>query len=71
MELSDNQILAIIVGGFVSTLFIRVLTFVIKSRCRQIKCCCVECERDVIDQANLRNTVIRDVEMPSMNSTRV
>ena len=71
MELSDNQILAIIVGGFVSTLFIRVLTFVIKSRCRQIKCCCVECERDVIDQTNLRNTVIRDVEMPAMNSTRV
>lgn len=62
--LNDNQILAIIVGGFVSTLFVRVLTFLIKSRCRQIKCCCMECERDVIDQNNLRNTVIRDIEMP-------
>tara|TARA_R110002012_G_scaffold133271_1_gene286425 strand:+ start:624 stop:836 length:213 start_codon:yes stop_codon:yes gene_type:complete len=62
--LNDNQILAIIVGGFVSTLFIRVLTFLIKSRCRQIKCCCIECERDVINQANLNNTIIRDIEMP-------
>ena len=67
--LNDNQILAIIVGGFISTIFIRVLTFVIKSRCSKIKCCCVECERDVINQANLNNTIIRDIEMP--NTARV
>ena len=67
--LNDTQIMAIIIGGFVSTLFIRILTFLIKSRCRQIKCGCIECERDVINQANLNNTVIRDIEMP--NTARV
>jgi len=68
VELDNKIVLAIVVGSFVSGLFIRVLTFIIKSRCRNIKCCCVECERDVINQANLNNTIIRDIEIPQITS---
>jgi len=71
VELDSRTVLAIVVGSFVSTIFIRVLTFVIKSRCRKIKCACIECERDVIDQNNLRNTVFRDVSLPNLGTSSV
>ena len=31
------------------------LTFMLKSRCRVIKCCCLSCERDTIPPADLNN----------------
>ena len=30
-----------------------ILTFLLKSRCRTIECCCIKCERDVIPPNNL------------------
>lgn len=32
-----------------------ILTFLLKSRCRTIKCCCIECERDVIPVRDLNS----------------
>ncbi len=42
-----------------------ILTFLLKSRCRTIKCCCVECERDVIpvNQLNTVEVTARNVPM--------
>jgi len=32
-----------------------VLSFILKSRCRTITCCCIKCERDVIPPSELNN----------------
>ena len=32
-----------------------VLSFILKSRCRTITCCCIKCERDVIPPNELNN----------------
>ena len=34
------------------------LTFILKSRCRNINCCCISCERDVLPPADLNNVSI-------------
>ena len=34
------------------------LSCVLKSRCSRIKACCVECDRDVVSEAELRNVEV-------------
>ena len=34
------------------------LAYFLKSRCRTVKCCCIECERDVIPIAPSQITVV-------------
>ncbi len=55
MELTESFILAVLglVGGGGSAC----LVYFLKSRCKTIKCCCIECEREVIPNvtANIHN----------------
>jgi len=46
MELTESFILAVLglVGGGGSAC----LVYFLKSRCKTIKCCCIECQREVI-----------------------
>jgi len=46
MQITESFILAILgmVGGGGSAC----LVYFLKSRCKTIKCCCIECERDVL-----------------------
>jgi len=46
MEITESFILAVLglIGGGGSAC----LVYFLKSRCKTIKCCCMECERDVI-----------------------
>ncbi len=64
VELSDNLVIMLVVGGFSSVVIVRILSFVIKSRCTKIKCLCGECERDVITSTDIDKDVIRDIEIP-------
>ncbi len=66
IESEEKIVIIIIIATFTSGIVVRLLSFLIKSRCRNIECCCIKCERDVVDQANLRNTVLRDIEMPQV-----
>lgn len=56
MIVSESFIIALVgigsacVGGF--------LTFLLRSRCRTIKCCGVECERDVLSPTSFSNANI-------------
>ena len=60
LPVSEGFILALF-GGFVG--FVGgILTCALKSRCSRIKCCCVECERDVLPPADLNTATI---EMPT------
>ena len=54
--LDDTFILSLV--GIVGGGGIYLLTFMLKSRCRVINCCCVSCERDVIPPADLNNVSI-------------
>ena len=38
-----------VLGVFMSCLS-GILVYMLKSRCKKIKCACIECERDVLDQ---------------------
>ena len=38
--------------GFIITLVSVISRCMVKSRCTNIKCCCVSCDRDVIDENN-------------------
>lgn len=62
MPVSEGFILAII--GIASGLCGAFLSFMLKSRCAKIKCCCVECERNVIDAKDLE---IADVKVKNVN----
>ena len=64
IEAKDHIVIIVIIATFTSGAFIRLLSFLIKSRCKNIECCCIKCERDVVNQNNLGNTVLRDIEMP-------
>ena len=35
------------------------------SRCRHMKCCCIECDRDVVDENILERDMIREDEKPN------
>ena len=39
-----------------------VLTCALRSRCSKIKCCCIECDRQVLTAAEMRNT---NIEIPT------
>lgn len=41
--------------GIVVTCFSGMLVYLLKSRCTRIRCACIECDRAVISEANLRN----------------
>lgn len=71
MKMRDEHVLILILCSFSAGVLVRLLTFVIKSRCTRLKCCGSECTRDVISQDNLANTVIRDVEIPTNLGNRV
>lgn len=57
---SEGFMIAIF-GGF-SALIAGVLSCALKSRCTRIKCCGVECERNVIPASELNNV---HVEIPT------
>jgi len=73
MELNtpDNIVLVIIIMTFGSGILLRFLTFIIKSRCRRLACGCMECERDVVSENNLRTTVLRDIELPAIDRSNI
>ena len=54
--LDDTFILALV--GIIGGGSVYCLTFILKSRCRVINCCCLSCERDVIPPADLNNIQI-------------
>ncbi len=60
---SEGFILALV--GFGATAFGACLTFILRSRCTSIKCCCVEIQRQVLQQDELAaNTIeLRDVNV--------
>jgi hypothetical protein len=49
--LDDTFILSLI--GIIGGGGLYLLTYMLKSRCRVIECCCVRCERDTIPPADL------------------
>ncbi len=53
LPISESFILTAfgIVTGFIGA----TLTFCLKSRCSEIRCCCVYCKRDVIPAAEINN----------------
>lgn len=52
----------ITVIGLVMTCISGVLVYFLKSRCRSIKCCGMECERDVIDLERVRRSTLESSE---------
>ena len=54
--LDDTFILSLV--GIIGGGGLYCLTFILKSRCRDIECCCVRCERDVIPPTDLNNVSI-------------
>ena len=59
LPVSEGFILALF-GGFVG--FVGgILTCALKSRCSRIKCCCLECDREVLPPKDLNSV---NVEMP-------
>jgi len=58
LPVSEGFIISII--GIFGGIFGGFLTFLLRSRCKNIKCCCVECEREVL-QGNELQAVQVDV----------
>jgi len=50
-----NDIFILNLIGIIGGGCIYCLTFILKSRCRVINCCCLKCERDTIPPADLNN----------------
>ena len=46
-----------------------VLAFMLKSRCRSIKCCCLELERDVIPVSELNSIELRAASSAASSAT--
>ena len=63
LPVSEGFIIAIF-GGLGATLA-GILACGLKSRCSRIKCCCIECDRDVIPASNLPDV---RVEIPTIGS---
>ena len=64
VELDNGLVITFVIGGVTSLMIVRVLSFLIKSRCTSIKCCGSECQREVITEANLSKNIIREIEIP-------
>ena len=62
LPVSESFILTVvgILTGFVGA----VLTFCLRSRCSSIKCCCVECVRDVVPTNDIGSV---SIEMPTVH----
>tara|TARA_R100000353_G_scaffold38325_1_gene30400 strand:- start:214 stop:420 length:207 start_codon:yes stop_codon:yes gene_type:complete len=58
MELNNDIVIISIGCGFVFGICSMCLNFVIKSRCKSIKGCGIQIERDVVNQANLSDNII-------------
>jgi hypothetical protein len=57
-------------GGIISALLVRILNFLVKSRCQEIRCCWggVECTRQVVSESVIDRQIIgegREIEIPS------
>ena len=46
---SENTEFIILVLGMLGIAFGGLATFLLKSRCSRLRCCCIECERNTID----------------------
>jgi len=57
MNLTDEIVIISVGGGILTALCSMCLNFIIKSRCKKIKTCCCEVDRDVI-QTNLSDNII-------------
>lgn len=42
----------ILITVIASALLNPVLTYLVNSRCSKIKCCCIECDREVLNELN-------------------
>ena len=42
----------ILITVIASALLNPVLTYLVNSRCSKIKCCCIECDREVLNEIN-------------------
>lgn len=51
-----NGSFIVVIFGLLGGCGAGLLTFLLKSRCRTIECCCIKCERDVIPVRDL-NTI--------------
>lgn len=51
-----NASFVVVLLGMLGACGAGVLSFILKSRCRTISCCCIKCERDVIPVRDL-NTI--------------
>ena len=64
LEIDNSVVIAIVVSSSCAMLIIRFLNFLLKSRCKKIKCLCGECEREVITETNIDKNIITDIEIP-------
>lgn len=64
LPVSEGFIIAIF--GGMGALLAGILACGLKSRCSRIKCCCVECDRDVIPARDLNNVSV-DIPNPTIN----
>lgn len=51
-----------LLGGGISYL----LVFCLKSRCREVECCCIKCIRDVIPAAELQSVTVQSHQEESL-----
>ena len=62
LPVSESFILALV--GVFSGIAGAFLSFLLKSRCAKIKCCCIECERNVLEAKDLE---VADVKIKTNN----
>ncbi len=64
MDIHAEIIYITIAGGLFSALFVRLLNFLVKSRCQRIRCCWggLECTRVVVSETNLDKSIVRDIK---------
>ena len=68
MDLPVSESFILTTFGIITGFIGATLTFCLKSRCSEIKCCCVYCKRDVIPASEINN--IRDVIIEPMPPRR-
>lgn len=69
MDIHAEILYLTIGGGILSALLVRILNFLVKSRCEKIRCCWggVECTRQVISESIIDRPIIgesRQIEIP-------
>lgn len=58
MSLPVSESFLLTAFGIVTGFLGATLTFCLRSRCSEIKCCCVYCKREVLPPEDLENAVI-------------